>query len=409
MRCFACFIWKSEIQSSIKQKPMIKGILMKSKLSAWLLASGIVVFGILVSGVLSRQKDPMQRRPQGGGQKPIRLLTVENRSVSKDIMLSGPLTAYDRIELYAEVQGVLMENARRFREGVRYSAGDTLLLIDDRVYRNNVLAQKSGLMNQITLLLPDLSIDFSESAGHWEDYLRQFDLYKPMKPLPLPGSDQERYYVAARNIYHQYYSVKSMEETLKKYTLLAPFDGVVTQANINPGTLVRAGQKIGELTNTGVLEMKAAVGIRDADRLRVNQPVTLISEVLNGTFEGRIVRISPVIDRSSMSMTVFIQTRDPRLMDGMYLTALLKGAPVSDVFVIPRDLLVNRDMVYAVRDSVLMLKRIAVADEDGDRVMVRGLEDGTRILGEPWAEAKEGVRLPAGSGTPPSGMGRNGS
>ena len=382
---------------------------MKSKLSAWLLASGIVVFGILVSGVLSRQKDPMQRRPQGGGQKPIRLLTVENRSVSKDIMLSGPLTAYDRIELYAEVQGVLMENARRFREGVRYSAGDTLLLIDDRVYRNNVLAQKSGLMNQITLLLPDLSIDFSESAGHWEDYLRQFDLYKPMKPLPLPGSDQERYYVAARNIYHQYYSVKSMEETLKKYTLLAPFDGVVTQANINPGTLVRAGQKIGELTNTGVLEMKAAVGIRDADRLRVNQPVTLISEVLNGTFEGRIVRISPVIDRSSMSMTVFIQTRDPRLMDGMYLTALLKGAPVSDVFVIPRDLLVNRDMVYAVRDSVLMLKRIAVADEDGDRVMVRGLEDGTRILGEPWAEAKEGVRLPAGSGTPPSGMGRNGS
>jgi len=388
---------------------MIKGILMKSKLSAWLLASGIVVFGILVSGVLSRQKDPMQRRPQGGGQKPIRLLTVENRSVSKDIMLSGPLTAYDRIELYAEVQGVLMENARRFREGVRYSAGDTLLLIDDRVYRNNVLAQKSGLMNQITLLLPDLSIDFSESAGHWEDYLRQFDLYKPMKPLPLPGSDQERYYVAARNIYHQYYSVKSMEETLKKYTLLAPFDGVVTQANINPGTLVRAGQKIGELTNTGVLEMKAAVGIRDADRLRVNQPVTLISEVLNGTFEGRIVRISPVIDRSSMSMTVFIQTRDPRLMDGMYLTALLKGAPVSDVFVIPRDLLVNRDMVYAVRDSVLMLKRIAVADEDGDRVMVRGLEDGTRILGEPWAEAKEGVRLPAGSGTPPSGMGRNGS
>ena len=41
-----------------------------------------------------------------------------------------------------------------------------------------------------------------------------------------------------------------MEATLDKYTIKAPFNVVVTQSNINPGTLVRNGQKLGEFINT---------------------------------------------------------------------------------------------------------------------------------------------------------------
>jgi multidrug efflux pump subunit AcrA (membrane-fusion protein) len=301
---------------------------------------------------------------------------------------------------------VLQKTERRFKEGNTYQKNDLLIQIDDRVYKNNVLAQRSALLNQLTLLLPDLGIDFPESAERWEAYLQSFDIQKPLTPLPETASDQERYYIASHNIYNQYYAIKSMEETLAKYTMEAPFGGVVTEANINPGTLVRVGQKLGEFTSTELYEMEANVGIRDVDRLRAGQRVALTSEVVTGTFDGRVQRINSVIDRNSMTVKVYIHTRDPRLRDGMYLTARAQAEPIRDAFVIAKDLMVDDHSLYSVEDSVLVLSQVSVVAEYGDQIVVRGLADGSKILGEIWAESREGARLPQSGNTGQPGMQR---
>ena len=367
---------------------------MWQKYKIWFIAGGILVVGILINNVLSNQKEPIRRRP-AARPKAIAVVAVENSDIPTEVVMTGPVTAYDKVELYAEVSGVCLHTDTRFKEGVRYEKGDVLIQMDDRVYKNNVLAQKSSLLNQITLLLPDLSIDFPESAKRWETYLSGFHLGEPLASLPEAASDQERYYIASRNIYNLYYSVKSMEETLAKYTLRAPFDGVVIEANINPGTLVRMGQKLGAFTNTALLEMEAAVNVRDADRLRVGQTVALTSEVVPGAFDGRIVRINPVIDRNTMTSKVYIHTQDSRLTDGMYLTARTQAEPIADAFAVAKDLLMTGDRLYAVEDSVLVSRQVSVVAEIGDRVIVRGLADGTRILGEAWSEAREGARIPS--------------
>jgi len=373
---------------------------MQNKKRAWLLAISILLLGIIINNVLSRQKQPMNRKPLGSKQKSVRILTVQNGDVPTTVYLTGPLYAYNKIELYAEVSGVLQETQKRFKEGFRYQKGDVLLKIDDRVYKNNMLAQKSGLLNQITLLLPDLSIDFPESAKNWEAYLETFDFDKPLEPLPNPDSNQERYYIAARNIYNQFFAVKAMEETLAKYTLRAPFNGVVTEANINPGTLVRTGQKLGAFASTSVLEMEGAVGIREVGRLRVGQEVTLTSEIIKGEFAGKIQRINPVIDRTTMTAKVFIHTRDTRLTDGMYLNARIQASPIKNAFAIPRYLVFDGDKIFTIENSVLAPKEVEIVAELGDQVIIRGLADGTRILGETWAEAREGVKLPSASKPP---------
>ena len=376
---------------------------MQNKKRAWFIAGSILIVGIIISSVLSRQKQPMRRMPGTGGMKPVQVVTVQNGDIPVQIMMTGPLYAYDKVELFAEVSGVLLETARRFKEGVRYEKGDTLLRIDDRVYKNNVLAQKGSLLNQITLLLPDLSIDFPQSAQYWEDYLRHFILENSLTQLPDPSSDQERYYIASRNIYNQYYTVKAMEETLFKYTLRAPFEGIVTEANINPGTLVRGGQRLGVFTNTSLLEMEAAVGVREIDRLRVGQRVILSSEVVRGRFEGKIQRINPVIDPNTMTVKIFIHTRDTHLTDGMYITATADAIPFRDAFAVKKDLLVDGNRLYTVQDSILISRQVTVIAEDGDRAIIRGLPDGIRILGEAWAEAREGAQLPVITSSPRQG------
>jgi len=368
---------------------------MSNKNRMWLIALIVIILGVVLGVVLSRQKEPMRRRSTQARQKPIKILTVENGDIKTDVTMTGPLYAYNKVELYAEVSGVLQETQKPFKEGYQYRKGELLIRVDDSVYKNNLLAQKSNLINQLTLLLPDLGIDFPQSARKWEIYLKSLKLEKPLPGLPEPASDKERYYIVSRNIYNLFYTIKSMEATFAKYTLEAPFTGVVTQSLINPGTLVRVGQKLGEFTSTDLYEMEAAVGLFEANRLKVGQAVTLKTEDVRGTFSGKIQRINRVIDRSSMTVKVYIHTRDPRLRDGMYMQAHTEGEPITDAYAVAKDLLVENNRLYVVRDSILRLRQVNIIGERGGRVIIRGLADGTRILGETWSEAKEGKQLPS--------------
>ena len=363
----------------------------------WAIAGLMILAGLIIGNILSNQKEPLKRKPENGRKKPIPIITVQNGDINIPIEMSGPLYAYDKIEIYAEVSGILLKTPKHFKAGITFKRDDVLINIDDRVYKNSVLAQKSSLLNQLTLLLPDLSIDFPESTRRWETYLQTMDLNKELKPLPEPANDKERYFIASRNIYNQYYVIKGMETTLSKYIIRAPFDGVVTQSQINPGTLVRTGQKLGEFISTEVYEMEASVGLFDANRLKEGQTVVLTCDDIQGTFEGQIKRINRVLDSESLTVKVYIQLKDPRLRDGMYLKSKTEGEPIPNAVIVSKDLLVDNNHLYTVENSVLVLKPVQVVAARGDKAIVRGLSDGTRILGEAWPEAREGASIPQAS------------
>jgi len=367
---------------------------MISRKITFLMAILIVVTGIIISGVLSNQKKPMRRNNGGSKIPPVKTLTVKNSYINTNFDIGGHLTAFDKVDLYAEVSGILKETPTRFKEGVRFAKGDVLIKIDDSVFKNQVLAQKSSLLNQLTLLLPDLSIDFPESAKTWQNYLHEFDIEKTIPPLPSPASDQERYYIASRNIYNQYYLIKSQEATLAKYTISAPYDGIVTESNINPGTLVRMGQKLGEFTNTELYELEAFAGIYEVRFLKVGDPVTLTTEDAEGEFKGTIQRINQVIDPKSQTIKVYILTRDKRLKDGMYCTASVTTEKINNAFRIPRNLLIGTDKLYSLNpDSTLSLIHVSIAADDDESVVVQNLSEGTLLLGQPLMNIYEGMKI----------------
>lgn len=354
----------------------------------------IIITGFALNNMLSNQKEHIQRQPQQKRANPVKVIEVKNQSLTTTFKISGYLTAYDKVDLYAEVSGVLLETPKRFKEGTRYSKGDELIHIDDSVYRNNVLAQRSSLLNQLTLLLPDLSIDFPKSARHWEAYLQNYDLNKPLNPLPQAASQQEKYYIASRNIYSQFYSIKGMEETLAKYTLRAPFDGVITESNINQGTLVRQGQKLGEFTSTAVYELEATANLSEVGHLHVGDNVTLTSEDLPGKFKGKIARINDVIDAKFQSIKVYITTSDKRFKEGMFISAEIVSRPFENVIQIDRNLIIGTNSIYTIsQDSTLQLKDINIVHDESNVAMIEGLENGTLILGQQLVNAQDGMKI----------------
>ncbi|MBN1999759.1 HlyD family efflux transporter periplasmic adaptor subunit [candidate division KSB1 bacterium] len=353
----------------------------------------IIAVGFTISRVLSNQQEPIRKRP-AEKPKPILVTRVKNTDVITTFDMSGHLYAFDKVEIYAEVSGVLLNTPRQFREGNVFKKDEPLIKIDDAVFRNQVLANKSGLLNQITLLLPDLGIDFPNSTRRWEEYLKNFDLEKPLADLPEAETSQEKYFIAARNIYSQFYSVKSQEATLAKYTIPAPFDGTVTVSNINPGTLVRIGQNLGEYTNTSVYELAAFASPDEVRHFQVGQAVTLTSDDVRGELKGTIRRINKVIDPKFQTVKVYITTQDNRARQGMYCTARVPSLPIKDAARLSDKILSGENTVYVVeKDSTLKKINIQIVAESEDQVIVRGLEDGMLVLSEKLYDAAPGKKI----------------
>ena len=57
---------------------------------------------------------------------------------------------------------------------------------------------------------------------------------------------------------------------------------MITEATIHPGSLVRVGQKLGELMNTNNYELEATVRLANLNYIKVGSQVTLYSDDTEG-------------------------------------------------------------------------------------------------------------------------------
>lgn len=306
--------------------------------------------------------------------------TVENRTVPIVLPANGNITALHKLELYSEVQGIFRYTSKDFRPGMEYKKGQVLLGIDSEEYSASVQSAKSDLYNNITSIMPDLRLDYPDAFKKWEVYLQNFDITKPVPPLPETTSDQEKYFITGRGIISAYYRVKNLEERLYKYTIVAPYDGILTEALVNKGTLIRPGQKLGEFIDPSVYELEVSIAKKFSDLLQIGEKVELSNLEGSKSYEGIVTRINGKVNQETQSIRVFIKVNNPELSEGMYLEAKLDAKNEKNAIEIPRELLVERSKVFVVQDSVLNLVDVDPVYFTNNTVVIKGLKDGTRIL-----------------------------
>ena len=256
--------------------------------------------------------------------------TVQNTTIPIVIPANGSLVAKRRVELYAEVQGIFQTSGKLFKPGQKYRGGETLIRIDAAEYYAGVQSAKSNLYNAIAAIMPDLRLDFPEVFQKWQTYLNNFDLNKTTPTLPELTSDKEKYFITGRGIVSNYYTVKNQEQRLAKYNIRAPFSGILTEALVTEGSLVRNGQKLGEFIDDSVYEMEVALSKTYASLLKVGEKVALNNLENTETFSGVVSRVNGSIDPTTQTITAFIEVKDDKLREGMYLEANLNAKEETD-------------------------------------------------------------------------------
>ena len=305
---------------------------------------------------------------------------VENKDIPITIKANGNLVAKNKIVIFSEVQGVLHTTAKEFKPGNTYKKGEVILKINNEEHYANLQAQKSELYNTITSIMPDIRLDYPDEYEKWQAYLISFDFDKTTPTLPEVNSEKEKFFISGRKIYTTYYNVKNMEVRLSKYIIRAPYNGILTEALVNPGSLVRQGQRLGEFINPSIYEMEVAINANYIDLLQKGNSVKLHNLNSSKTWIGKIIRVNGKIDQASQTVKAFIQVAGKELREGMYLEANLVAKKEKDAYEMPRKLLVNNESVYVLKDSVLDLVKIEPVYFKENSVVIKGLENGTKIL-----------------------------
>lgn len=316
---------------------------------------------------------------------------INNTTIPIVIPANGTLQAKNRLELFSEVQGVFQGSANDFKVGQPYRKGQLLIRINSSEYYASIKASKSEFYNLVTSLMPDLRLDYPEAFPQWQAYLANFDIDKAVPALPEVSSEKVKYFITGRGVYTSYYNLKNLEQRLGKYSLYAPFNGVLTEALVTQGTLIRQGQKLGEYIDTSVFELELAIGKTFSDLLKIGEKVELSAPQGTKTYTGTVSRINGRIDPETQSIQVFVQVASEDLKEGMYLEALLEAREQANAIKISRKLLVDESEIFIVRDSILDLMQVRPVYFTPNDVVVQGVPDGTKIISKPVPGAYAGM------------------
>jgi len=318
----------------------------------------------------------------------IRIVKLAANNLS--IPIYGNLKSLNEIDIFPEVGGRLMND--NFREGNSYSKGDVIATFDNDELASNIKSQKSNLLNQTAKLVADMKFDFPEVVNDWETFLNNIDFNARLPELPKISNLKQKKYLAGKSIYSTYFSIQAQEDRLAKYTVIAPFDGTLIEALMKPGTVARAGQKMGKFINSSQFELEANVTLVNGSRVNIGDKVLLKSNDIDGEWEGTITRINRTLNEVSQNMDVFILINSPSLYNGMYLFGDAYLGIANNTVMVNRSLL-DGNQIFIINEGVLTAKKISVLQVNEEAAIISGLENGDIILSEAINGSFEGMKV----------------
>ena len=350
-----------------------------SKFKQLLMVTIIGAISILITMFFISQKTTPERKGKIDTKPIINTIEVENKQIQLLVPVIGRITAHEKVQILPEVTGILLQSKKEFLIGQSYQKSEVMLSINQEETELNLKAQRSGLLTSIASLLPELKYGYENAFEVWEKYLQSFDINSTTLPLPKSLDEREKFFVASKGIYNNYYKIKAQEERLEKFIIKAPFDGVVIQSDITPGNLVKTGQPLGILINPTTYDFETLIGIDEMNMVRVGDIVNLKSEVVPGNWQGKISRISRGIDGKSQMVKVFVTVTGKELMDGMFLKGKIISSKFYNAMEIPRKFILNGNTILEYKDGVIHYHKIDVIFTHGEIAVVTNLSNGMLI------------------------------
>ncbi len=198
-----------------------------------------------------------------------------------------------------------------------------------------------------------------------------------------------------------HYSAAATQAQLRYYNqqkiyqqVVAPFDGVITQRNIDVGSLITAdatgGTSMFAMTHSDVIRVWVYVPQDDAFGVKPGvEAVIRVPAMPNLTFHGKVTRIADALQPGTRTLLTEVDVPNPdgALQPGVYCTVELKIPRQSPALIVPASAIIFNQygmQVAVVENGVAHLHKIAITTDYGTEVEVNeGVKDGDQVVLQP--------------------------
>lgn len=376
--------------------------------SRQLIISGVGVFltliiTIAIASFMIKSKTAKEQPPPVKIIRKVGSSIVEYNKVATRISGTGRVISQQSVDVIAEVQGRLMNGSISLKKGQNFRKGDVLVRIYNQDAKYALQARKSGYLNILASILPDLKIDYPSDYDNWVDFFERVRIDSDLPELLGFESSQLKIFLASRNILSEYYAIKSDEIRLKKYTIVAPYNGAIQNVLLQVGSVANPGSRIAQIIKTDQLEVEIPLESSSADWLKIGDRAILKAERGELIGKGVIKRKSSFVDMNTQSINIYLTVtgRNDKIYAGEYLKVEFAGMHINDAMEIPRNAVFNRNMVFIIDSSYLAKRQINLLKINEKTIIFNGLEEGAEIVTEPLANANESMQVQSEFTKPP--------
>jgi RND family efflux transporter MFP subunit len=369
-----------------------------------LLAAGL---SLGVWGKISQQEQVTATAEQARDFIPsVRVATVEASPATVSVTLPGTTAAFAAANIFARATGYIAK--RNVDIGDHVEAGDVLAQLavpelDDQISQNEAtLDQLKSALDQAEASQKLQQVTWDRDAPLVEKgwVTRQQGTVDVQN---LKG--QEAAVAAAKhNVTAQENLIKQLHQQRDYASVVAPFDGVITQRNVDVGSLVQGNATSGtfmfEIMQEDVIRVMvfvpqdAAFGVAPGI-----EAILRVPELPDREFPGKVTRIADALQPGTRTLLTEIDIPNPdgALTPGIYCTIELRVPRRTPSLSVPADAIIfNRNgmQVAVVSNGKAEIRKVNVKRDLGTRVEVdSGIKAGEQVILNPPVTLADGSKV----------------
>lgn len=369
------------------------------------IAAAGVFFGLRVQEASKTQQEAAKKAAnKKGGARVVSISTGKARvgSMRMEVLLTGALRPKEQVEVTAKATGRVEKLTYQLGDFVK--KGDLIAEMEDDELQQQVSRAKAAL-SVVAASARQRQAELANSKANLERY------QKLVKDGLASRVDFEEKQTALEVVQAQLQLTEAQRGQaqaelnellirLEQTKIYAPMNGHVAKRHIDQGAVVSPSTSILTLVNLSTMVTMANVPEHDVGRLRVGNLAKIeVDAFADRTFQGKVARISPVLDPATRSATVEVEIPNPEngLRAEMFARVKLDLGATRDAVLIPREALVYRGTqpgVFLLDRQRALFRAIETGGSMGDDVEVVGnLEAGTTIVTRGASMLREGDQV----------------
>lgn len=393
---------------------------MSSKRPKWLMPLILITVSTLLAMVM------IANRPENAKiDIPRRVLVVDVAEVVKQnlqipIQAQGTISPHRETAIVAEVGGKVIKVSPALYAGGYVAKGDVLLEIDDVQHQAN--------FNRAQAAVASAESNLAQEQGR-ADVAQQEFIKFPKKHRSEAARDL---YLRKPQLKHAQAQLQSAQADLRKAQhdldrtiIRAPYDSLIKEKQSDLGRYLSPGNPVATLFAIDFAEVRLAIpqsklsylelpglsAFDDSNNVHVDLYSSVAGELQH--WNARLHRTEGVYDERSRVLFAVARIDDPYLLNstadktvsplrmGTFVSAMINGRQISDLVVLPRNVLRAGDFLWVIdEENTLRNRKVSTLRTQGEEIYVTsGLQNGDRVCLTPTGGVVAGSEVEIGNST----------